>query len=181
MTKEQEEIVLRNIGLIYMVIRVHEYDEEECLDLGYIGLCKGAKKYRKELGLTESTFLVPCIENEIKGYFVHLYSKGSNERTIPLDTVLNEDKNLKVIDIISTDENILKYVIQKEQLDVLHDVLVDCSERDRNIICKRYGFLKTNTVKVEEIIREYEISRQSIYNIIMRFICEVKKRYWGTE
>lgn len=68
MTKEQEQRVTENIGLIYGVIKKNTlvYRIEDLLDIGYIALCKASIYYDENNNNAEfSTYATKAIKNAI--------------------------------------------------------------------------------------------------------------------
>ena len=67
----RNELVEKNIGLIYMVLKRFAgrgYDMEELFQIGAVGLIKAVDRFDVELGYSFSTYAVPIIIGEIKRF-----------------------------------------------------------------------------------------------------------------
>lgn len=100
MTKEQEQRVTENIGLIYGVIKRNtlEYRIEDLLDIGYIALCKASIHYdeNNNNNANFSTYATNAINNTIFNEYKtqNALKRINPNNLISYDTILSKgDEN----------------------------------------------------------------------------------------
>ena len=67
----QNELVEKNMGLVYSIVKRYTgrgYDFEDLVQIGAIGLIKAVKKFDTEFDVKFSTYAVPVIAGEIKRF-----------------------------------------------------------------------------------------------------------------
>lgn len=144
MTKEQEKLVVDNIGLIYYVANKFNLDIDELIDIGYIGLCKGALSFDKnnKNKANFATYAIHCIHNEYVQFF-HTngsYKRKSDAEAISIylkahddmEDVLIEDtlysNECSVEDLVTTSitiEEILKAIRRKPRYRRIVELLIE--------------------------------------------------------
>ena len=100
MSEEQTKLVIENQRLISLMIKKLKikWDYEELLEVGMIGLCKGALWYDPTKGYTVSTYLSKCIANEL---LMHLRKISKpTYKAMSLNETFNEADNLTLLDVL---------------------------------------------------------------------------------
>lgn len=187
MQKLEEDLVIENQALIgYAIKQMHltwKTDDEyqEYFDAGLEGLIKGIKNFDYSTGNALSSFLLPCIKNEIKRF---LYIKTMPKRYNPkgkdfsLEYLLFEgDENTRLIDKIADPKvNVEEEIIRKEKYEQILDAINHIKyEQDKLIIKMNYGLDGYKEKSVEAIAKDLKISRSLAYRKKTRGIESIKK------
>ena len=180
----KEKLILDNINLIYMVLkRYNLYNElDEYYDVGMIGLVKGANNFDESKGYKPSTYLTSCITYEILNYKrkQSMQKRGNGIQNISLYTQINDNgKELYLLDIIPSKENIEDNIIKKEKIELIYKKILELNERDKLIICSTYGLLGYKGLTQNQIAENTNITQGHISRIIKKFIKECKETYNG--
>lgn len=178
----EEKIVLDNINLIYHVLKKYGLYKklDEYYDVGLIGLIKGVKTFDDSKGYAISTYLAKCITTEVLTYQRrNLCSKrGGGKETIsiykPID---NDGKEIYLMDVISSNENIEENTIKKEQLEILYREISKLNDRDKFIICSKYGLLGYEELTQKDLGKAVGVCQPTISRTINKFIEEVRRKY----
>ena len=151
-------LILRNLRLVAHIVKHYNFDEkdiEEYLSIGTIGLIKAIKTFDCSKGNRLATYASKCIDNEL---LMALRSEKKKNK---------EGNEINIIDIIDTGEKdfldgyILKYNIKK-LYEGIEKVL---TEREKNIIIKRYGLLRNEEITQRELADGMGISRSYVSRI----------------
>ena len=180
----EDKLITDNINLIYYVLKkYHLYSElDEYFDIGMIGLVKGAKTFDESKGYKPSTYLSRCIEHEIFRYIrvQNLPKRNNGQKNISIyDPIcIDENGNEKIIiDTIPSDEDIEKDITKQEQREFLYKEILKLKERDKFIICSKYGLLGYEELTQEELAEATGISQTQVCRIIKKFKEEVRRKY----
>ena len=168
--KAGEVLIIRNMRLVAHMVKhynVAEKDVAELISIGTVGLIKAVKSFDMTKGSRLATYAAKCIDNELLMNF-RMDKKKSHE--ISLNEPIGTDKEgneISIIDVIESgeksflDEYILKYDI--EQLNLGIDSCLN--DREKLIICKRYGIRGYREVTQREIADELHMSRSYVSRI----------------
>lgn len=173
-------LIEHNIRLILYIVSKkfwnNEYDKEELVSIGSIGLIKAANTFDIGKKTRFSTYAARCIINEILMYL-------KNEKKYPQTESLNESvyknedsKKLKLEDTINDNTNLEEDYIKKESYDIIMKLVDQLPPRDKEIILLRFGFYdKPHTQK--EIGEIFNITPAGISDITIRVLKKIKKQY----
>ncbi len=163
-----EEILIRhNLRLVAHIAKKYKssnIDIDDLISIGSIGLMKAIKTFTYEKGNSFSTYASKCIENEILMTF---RSDKKNVNAVYLDDIISVDKdgnNLSLYEILkdnepSVDTKVENKILYKKIEKIL---LTNLSEREQEIIIKRYGLFKSQPKTQIELAEELNISRSYI-------------------
>ncbi len=144
-SKEAEDILIeRNLRLVAHIVKKYSnsnYDNEDLISIGTIGLIKGIKTFKSDKNIKLATYCARCIENEI---LMSLRITKKHKNIISLDETAGSDKDgneVSIMDKIKDSkidvENEVETRMQIEKmLDILEEIL---TERELTIIKYRYG------------------------------------------
>lgn len=169
-SKEARTIVINtNIKLVlYLVTKQFcetDYDKEELISIGLIGLIKAVDTFDVNRGVKFVTYAAKCIINEIfsfikedKRYYDSLKDNGCliyhnliNEKS---DPVLNNES----------------YECYKAMMQIIEKM----PERDKKVIMCYYGFMDIKPMTQKEIGEKFGLSQSNIFKIISRSLKEIK-------
>ena len=136
-------LIEHNLRLVVYIAKRFESKQvliEDLISIGSMGLIKGVQTFKLDKNIKLATYASRCIENEIL-MFLRKISKSKVE--VSLDEALNVDidgNELLLSDILGTDEDELyDYVIKKEKIKVMYDLINELNEREKEIISLRFG------------------------------------------
>lgn len=98
----RNDLIVDNMGLVYHVINTYfpKYKNDEDIEqIGMIGLCLAAEEYSADKAVAFSTYACTCIRNEI---LRELKKEDTKVKTIPLETLLNENSENEPITLSDT-------------------------------------------------------------------------------
>lgn len=172
-----DELVIDNVNLIYHTLKklkmYHLLDEY--YDVGMIGLVKASQHYTAEKGKF-STYACKCIANEI---LIELRKQKSGKRlgeTISLNQVMYSDGSgdIKLEDVISSNDNIEEALIEKEQYRKMYQLLNQLEENDRELIKSYYGIGRDKKTQIE-LAELNHLSQAQICRNINTIIKQMRK------
>lgn len=173
--KENNDLVARglliehNLRLVAHIIKKYyssQYDQDDLISIGTIGLIKAVSSFDNGKGTRLATYAARCIENEILMYFRN-QKKSSQDvyMSDPIDT--DKDGNaLTLIDVIADEGDIIDNLdikIKSEKLALyIKEVL---SDREQLIIKLRYGLGGCEELTQREVAKMLKISRSYVSRI----------------
>ena len=174
-------LIEHNLRLVAHIVKKYDYKKEDMDDLisiGTIGLIKGVDSYSKEKGTKLTTYCARCIENEILMYF---RGDKKNNKNISLNEKIGFDKDgneITFLDILKTPNH--DYIMDIHQnnlennLKKYFNVLTD---REKEILIKRYGLNNTKEVTQKELSKSLGISRSYVSRIEKRALTKILKEF----
>ena len=162
-------LIERNLRLVAHIIKKYytqSAEQDDLISIGTIGLIKGVSTYRPDKGVRLATYASRCIENEILMYF---RSTRKNANDLSLSETLDADpdgNNLSLMDVISTDDDMLDNLNSKEMYGRLHEYMrKSLSKREYEIISMRYGLNNLPPMTQREVAAVCGISRSYVSRI----------------
>jgi RNA polymerase sporulation-specific sigma factor len=159
------KLIVHNLRLVVLIASRYSYYNNQIDDLesiGTIGLIKAVDYFDLGKGYLFSTYASVSINNEIRMYFRENKKTASN---ISLDDpvgVDNEGQELKIEDILYSDESdIVEQIYTKDEYLKLRAILNELDPLKKAIIEQHYGF-NCNCKTLQKIGQEYGFSRQTI-------------------
>ncbi len=174
----RNELIERNLRLV--VYTAQKFDNtgvniEDLISIGTIGLIKAVGSFDNEKKIKMATYASRCIENEI---LMHLRKTSKLKREVSLDEPLNTDSEgneLCIGDIISGDPNeVSKNMDKEDEKSNLREVLNNLSEKEKEIMCMRYGLLGKCEMTQKEVADHFEISQSYISRIEKKILDKMK-------
>ena len=196
-TKEEETILLEkmksgdkearnaliehNLRLVAHIVKKYDNKSEDIDDLisiGTIGLIKGIDSFNSKHNAKLTTYIAKCIENEILMYY---RANKRNNRNISLNEAIGFDKEgdeITLLDILKTPTPDFALDIHNQNniklIDKYFHVL---TEREKEIITKRYGLNDEDKMTQKEIAKKFNISRSYVSRIEKRALTKMLKEY----
>ncbi len=165
----RDKLIEHNLRLVAHIVKKYynsDGEQDDLISIGTIGLIKGISTFKRDKNIRLATYAARCIENEILMYFRSL-KKTSQDVYIndPIDT--DKDGNtLSLIDIIADETDIAEQIDTKIRLEKLKSIINDAlDDREKTIICYRYGIGGCRELTQHEIASKLNISRSYVSRI----------------
>jgi RNA polymerase sporulation-specific sigma factor len=170
-------LIEHNLRLVAHIVKKFENtreDKDDLLSIGAFGLIKAVDTYNFNSNTKLATYAARCIENEI---LMHLRSNKKRKETSWLLAPIGEDKEgneIRLCDIIqdtalSADEELLI----EEKNARLNEALSILSDRELEIISRRYGLNNHFVETQREIAKSLNISRSYVSRIEKRALTKL--------
>ena len=168
--KEARNILIEhNLRLVAHIVKKFDnanYDTDDLISIGTIGLIKGIDSYQKSKATKITTYAARCIENEILMFF-RTTKKCAN--TVSLNDSIGFDKDgneVSLIEIIKDDsKDIADSIHLKDNIHLLKKYFHVLTPREQEILIKRYGLLNEEEHTQKEIAGDLKISRSYVSRI----------------
>lgn len=185
--KEARQILIeRNMRLVaHLVKKYHaaDRDMEDLISVGTIGLIKAVNTFNTEKNNRLAAYASKCVENELLMLF-RSEKKRTKESSLyePLGTD-SEGNSIRLLDILECEEeDILERVELEEKTGKLYNLMRNLlSNREREIICLRYGLLGTREVTQREIADSMGISRSYVSRLEKKALKKLRAGFEGRE
>ncbi len=172
-------LVERNLRLVVYIAKKFENTGigiEDLISIGTIGLMKAINTFNTNKNIKLATYASRCIENEIL-----MYLRRSNRRKgeISIDEPLNQDgdgNELLLSDILGTDNDITSRALEDEvDRKLLRASMKKLSNREKNIMELRFGFISGHEKTQKEVADMLGISQSYISRLEKKIISKMKK------
>lgn len=169
----RNKLIEHNLRLVAHVVRKYESsgeDIEDLISIGTIGLIKAIKTYNNERGVRLATYAARCIENEV---LMHLRNIKKLKMEISIYDPIGYDKEgneISLIDILTTDSEIVELVEARLQEEKVKDKLDTLTRRERQVIEMRYGIFTGLKETQRDIAKKLGISRSYVSRIEKRAV-----------
>jgi RNA polymerase sporulation-specific sigma factor len=175
----RQTLVEHNLRLVVYIAKKFENTDigiEDLISIGTIGLMKSINTFNNEKNIKLATYASRCIENEILMY-LRRSNKIKNE--ISIDEPLNQDgdgNELLLSDILGTDDDITSKRLEDEvDQKLLKTSISKLSNREKNIMELRFGFITGNEKTQKEVADMLGISQSYISRLEKKIIGKMKK------
>lgn len=175
----RQTLVERNLRLVVYIAKKFENTGvglEDLISIGTIGLMKAINTFNTDKKIKLATYASRCIENEIL-----MYLRRSNriKGEISIDEPLNQDgegNELLLSDILGTEPDVTSRRIEDEvDKSLLRAAIEKLSNRERNIMELRFGFISGNEKTQKEVADMLGISQSYISRLEKKIISKMKK------
>lgn len=178
--QEAREILInRNMRLVAHVIKKYQspdYEMEDLLSVGTIGLIKAVNTFDLNKGSRLATYAAKCVENEI----LMLFRAGKKfSREVSIYDPIGTDKDgetVSLLDILEAEgKEALEQVILKQDIRMLYEAYEqNLKDTEKTVIRMRYGLFGSREHTQREIADEMGISRSYVSRIEKRAIEKLK-------
>ena len=177
-------LIEHNLRLVAHIVKKFEsknIDNDDLISIGTIGLIKGIDSYSLKHGTKITTYCARCIENEILMYF---RSNKKNNMNISLDEPIGFDKDgneITILDILKAPRpDYIEEIDKKDNIKLLRKFFCILTEREKEIIIRRYGLNNLNEQTQKEIAKELKISRSYVSRIEKRAVTKILREFIKT-
>ena len=174
----KNQLIEHNLRLV--VYTAQKFDNtsaqiEDLISIGTIGLIKAVSSFDNGKNIKMATYASRCIENEI---LMHLRKISKIKREVSLDEPLNTDADgneLCISDILSSEnDEVTKNMDKQDEKDNLKRVLNELTQKEKDIMCMRYGLSGKSEMTQKEVADFFEISQSYISRIEKKILDKMK-------
>ena len=175
----RNKLIEHNLRLVVFLAKKYEgtnYDIEDLVSIGSIGLIKGINTYKTDKNIKLATYASRCISNEI---LMFLRKNKRRRSEVSFEDALNYDaegNELHLEDIMGTDIDLVpseyEKIVDKENLKKEIEYL---NKRDKEIMILRYGLNNTKEYTQKEVAMMLGISQSYISRIEKKVIKKLKQ------
>jgi RNA polymerase sporulation-specific sigma factor len=174
----KNQLIERNLRLVVYTAQKFmssNVNIEDLISIGTIGLIKAVSSFDGEKNIKLATYASRCIENEI---LMHLRKVSKTKREVSLDEPLNTDSEgneLCISDILSSEnDEVSKNVDKEDETSNLIHVLNSLSEKEKEIMCMRYGLSGKTEMTQKQVADFFDISQSYISRIEKKILDKMK-------
>ena len=174
-------LIEHNLRLVAHIAKKFDNNKnlnDDLISIGTIGLIKGVDSYSLKHGTKITTYCARCIENEILMYF---RSNKKNDSNISLDDKIGFDKEgneITILDVLKTPMPMFDEVLEtKDNIKLLRKYFNTLTEREKEIIIRRYGLDMHDEQTQKEIAYDLNISRSYVSRIEKRAITKILREF----
>ena len=178
-TGVRQTLVERNLRLVVYIAKKFENTGvgiEDLISIGTIGLMKAINTFNTDKNIKLATYASRCIENEI---LMYLRRSNKIKGEISIDEPLNQDgdgNELLLSDILGTEADVTSRRIEDEvDRALLKAAIKKLSNRERNIMELRFGFISGKEKTQKEVADMLGISQSYISRLEKKIIVKMKK------
>lgn len=172
------KLVEHNLRLVMYIAKRFEsnkIDLQDLVSVGSIGLIKAVDSYKLDKNIKLATYASRCIENEILMY-LRKANKSINDLSLD-DTLVNDDEgnNLTLGEIIPDTHQVYEEVELKDQKEYLLRAISMLNDREKQIMCMRYGLKGYDELTQKEVADTMNISQSYISRLEKKILNKLKK------
>ena len=177
----RNKLIEHNLRLVAHIVKKYDSktdDADDLISIGTIGLIKGVDSFSNKHGTKITTYCARCIENEILMYF---RSNNKNSKNVSLNESVGFDKDgneITILDILKSPKpDFIEEIHKKDNIKLLKNYLNILSEREREIIIRRYGLDNRKEQTQKTIAKELQISRSYVSRIEKRALTKILREF----
>ena len=160
-------LVEHNLRLVAHVVKKYQgcdYDMEDLLSVGAIGLIKAVNTFNADKGSRLATYAARCVENEI---LMLLRSSRKFSKEVSLFEPIGVDRDgetVSLVDILETENpETLDTMIFKQDVKEMYEAIEAClSDTEKKVLGLRYGLYRGKEHTQREIASVMGISRSYV-------------------
>ena len=175
-------LIVRNMRLVAHLVKKYyngDREMEDLISVGTIGLIKAVNTFDIEKNNRLAAYASKCVENELLMLFRSEKKRGKETSIYePLGTD-SEGNSIRLLDVIECEEeDSLERIDRKEKTEKLYELVnTILNEREKEIICLRYGLYRNGEVTQRQIADQLGISRSYVSRIEKKALKKLKKEF----
>lgn len=173
----RNKLIEHNLRLVAHIVKKYENtldEKDDLLSIGTIGLIKAIDTFNDDKGTKLATYAARCIENEI---LMHLRSNKKRRNEVSLEDPIGFDKEgnkITLIDVLQDDrKDVIEEVMFREDVSNVLELLPDLTEREQEIIVRRFGLNNQKPETQRQIASSLNISRSYVSRIEKRTLMKL--------
>jgi RNA polymerase sporulation-specific sigma factor len=180
----RDKLIEHNLRLVAHIVKKYNMIDKETDDLisiGTIGLIKAIDTFDEEKGIRLATYASRCIDNEL---LMMLRSGKRLSKEVYLYDPIGSDREgneINLLDIIEEAEmDIVENIVLEDDIKKLYSMISKVlTDREREIICLRYGLSNHKEVTQREIANKLGISRSYVSRIEKKALKKLRECFEG--
>ncbi|MBE6990044.1 MAG: sigma-70 family RNA polymerase sigma factor [Ruminococcaceae bacterium] len=179
----RNKLVEHNLRLVAHIVKKYytqSDNQDDLISIGTIGLIKAVNTFRPDRNIRLATYAARCIENEI---LMHFRAQRKLQGEVSLnDTIEGDDDgdSLYLLDVVGTEDTMLSDLQSRENGMLIRRLVREClTEREADIIRRRYGLEGCPPQTQREIAAVYGISRSYISRIEKKALEKLEQALTG--
>ena len=181
--KEKEDaralLIQHNLRLVVYIARKFDntgVDNDDLISIGTMGLIKAIQSFKVDKNIKLATYASRCIENEI---LMYLRRTARLKTEVSFDEPLNTDfegNELLLSDILGTSaDTVYGDIESRAEQEQLKEALKKLSDRERKIMCLRFGIGGGDEMTQKDVADLLGISQSYISRLEKKIILRLKK------
>lgn len=180
--KEARNILIEhNLRLVAHIVKKFEHkvsEQDDLISIGTIGLIKGVDTYTPSKKVKLTTYCARCIQNEILMYY---RSNNKNSKNISINESIGFDKDgneITIVDILKAPRpDFAMDLHTKNNVRLLKDYIKVLTDREKDIIIRRYGLNNQKEQTQKNIAKTLNISRSYVSRIEKRALIKMLREF----
>lgn len=177
----RNKLIEHNLRLVAHIVKKFEnkyVSNDDMISIGTIGLIKGVDTFSPERSVKITTYCAKCIENEILMFF-----RTSNKyaRDVSINEVVGYDKDggeISIMDILKAPKcDFLDEIEKNDNISLIMKYLDVLSDREKEIIIRRYGLFNRDSETQKEIAKKMKISRSYVSRIEKKALEKIMEEF----
>ena len=171
-------LVEHNLRLVAHIIKKYytqSSEQEDLISIGTIGLIKAVDTFRPERKIRLATYASRCVENEVLMYF-RSRKKLQGEMSLS-DTIDGDDAGsaLCLMDVVGSDDTMLSDMADREEQQHIRHLVDTClTDREAEVIRRRYGLTGDLPQTQRQVAAAFSISRSYVSRIEKRALSKLE-------
>ena len=171
-------LVEHNLRLVAHIIKKYHTqsaEQEDLISIGTIGLIKAVDTFRPERKIRLATYASRCVENEVLMYF-RSRKKLQGEMSLS-DTIDGDDAGsaLCLMDVVGSDDTMLSDMADREEQQHIRHLVDTClTDREAEVIRRRYGLTGDLPQTQRQVAAAFSISRSYVSRIEKRALSKLE-------
>lgn len=178
----RDVLIERNMRLVAHVVKKYQspdYDMEDLLSVGTIGLIKAVNTFKVDKGSRLATYAAKCVENEI---LMLLRASKKLSKEVSLFEPIGVDKDgesVSLVDIIEMEnkETVDTLILKQDVMELYEAFEVCLSDTEKTVIRMRYGLYRGKEHTQREIAQQLGISRSYVSRIEKRAVEKIRGEF----
>lgn len=174
----KSELIEHNLRLVMYIAKRFEskkLDMQDLVSVGSIGLIKAVDSYKLDKNIKLATYASRCIENEILMY-LRKVNKSINDLSLDDSLVSDDEGNSLTLGEIIPDEKLAYDEIElKDQKTYLLQSINSLGDREKKIMCMRYGLNGYDELTQKEVADSMNISQSYISRLEKKILHKLKQ------
>ena len=172
-------LVEHNLRLVAHIIKKYytqSAEQEDLISIGTIGLIKAVDTFRPERKIRLATYASRCVENEVLMYF-RSRKKLQGEMSLS-DTIDGDDAGsaLCLMDVVGSDDTMLSDMADREEQQHIRHLVDTClTDREAEVIRRRYGLTGDLPQTQRQVAAAFSISRSYVSRIEKRALGKLRE------
>ena len=176
----RDVLVLRNMRLVAHVVKKYQgtdYDMEDLISVGTIGLIKAINTFKTDKGSRLATYAAKCVENEI---LMLLRAGKKYSKEVSLFEPIGVDKDgetVSLVDVIEMEnkEAVEALIFEQDVKDLYRSYERCLKDTEKKVVGMRFGLYGKKEHTQREIAKELGISRSYVSRIEKKALEKLKK------